>query len=161
MAAIGVTSKVHFSYLDHSGERTRTQLHVFPLDDTVGNNAILDDTTGNIALLGTALGLLTRCPQAGTTVSLSMDESSPGIPADAMAQRETAIRWSYSDNVTGKKYRFDTPAPVDAIIPTGSDAVNMAAAAVLAFKAVFEANAVSPDGNDVTLLTGRFVGRRS
>lgn len=161
MADIGNNSKVHFSYLDHSGERTRTQVYFEPVDDSGDNSALLNQTTGAIALLGTALALLTRCPQAGTTVSIPIDVASPGLPADAMAQREMAIRWQYTDVITGEKGRFDTPAPVDAIVPTGSDNVNMAAAAVLAFKAVFDAQARSKDGNAVQLISGKLVGRRS
>lgn len=161
MAAVGESSKVHYSYLDHSGERTRTQIYFQPLDDSGDNSGLLDAVTGAIAVMGTALAAITRLPQAGTTMSTSVDEASPSLPADAMAQREIAIRWVYADDVTGKKYRFDSPAPVDAIVPTGSDEVNMAAAAVITFKAVFDAQARSVDGNTVTLLTGRFVGRRS
>jgi len=161
MTAIGQASAAHFSYLDHSGEKTRTQLHFEAVDDTADNSGLLDAVTGSIALVGTALGLITRLPQAGTVVSIPISTLSPGLPADAMAQREHAIRWVYKDDVTGKKYRFDSPAPVDAIVPTGSDAVNMAAAAVLAFKAVFDANIKSEVGNACSLLTGRYVGRKS
>jgi hypothetical protein len=161
MAAIGASTKVHFSYLDHSAEKTRTQLHFAPVDTTGDNGTLLTAGTGTIGEMQIALNLLTKLPDAGVVISLPFDTASPALPLDATAQREVAIRWSYSDNTTGKKYRFDLPAPIDDIVPTGSDDVNMAAAEVIAFKIVFDANCKSEVGNAVTLISGRFVGRRS
>jgi len=161
MANIGQSSKARFSWVDHSNERTNTQLHFIPVVDNASNATLLDAATGIIPTMSAALDLITKLPNAGVTVSIPLETNSPTLPLDATAQRETAIRWSYADVVTGKKYRFDTPGPIDDIVPTGSDDVNMAAAEVIAFKAVFDANVQSEVGNDVTLLSGRFVGRRS
>jgi len=160
MPAIGLSTKFRASFLDHSGERTSTQLHLDPLDSSGDNSTVIGliSTGGSLAV---ALTAMSRLPLAGITASVPLVTASPGLPVDAMAQREIAIRFTYSDDVTAKKHHFDLPAPVDAIIPTGSDNVNRAAALIVAFKAVFDVSARSELGNDVTLLTGRFVGRRS
>lgn len=161
MSALGDYSNVHFSYRDRSSELTRSQLHFQPIDDSGDNSGVLDPTTGAIAVVGTALSLLTKCVQAGTTLSIKLDNGTAGLPAAADAQREWAIRWRYQDDVTGKYYRFDTPAPIDAVVQAGTDIIDMSDALVVAFQAAFEANCISEDGNAVTLIDGRVVGRRS
>jgi len=161
MAAVGVVSKVHYGYRDRSNELTHSQLYFAPLDDTGDNSAIIDQTTGAIAVVGTALSLLTKLTQAKTTLSIEMQPDSGTLPAAADAQREWAIRWSYSDTVTGKFYRFDTPGPIDAVVLPNTDQIDMTQALVVAFQAAFEADCVSPVGNAVALLSGRIVGRRS
>jgi len=161
MTALGTTSVVHFSYRDRSGELTRSQVHFAPVDDGADNSAILDPATGAIAVVGTALSLLTKCVQAGTTLSNKLSNGTAGLPVAADAQREWAIRWKYQDSVTGKFYRFDTPAPIDAVVVAGTDAIDMANALVIAFQAAFEADCLSPDGNAVELLSGQIVGRRN
>lgn len=161
MTALGTTSKVHFGYRDRSGELTGTQLHFAPIDDGADNSAILDPTTGAIAVVGTAAALLTKCRQAGDTLSIKTDNGLSGLPTAADAQREWAIRFRYQDDVTSKLYRFDIPAPIDAVVQDGTDQIDMAETLVAAFKVAFEANCVSQDGNAVTLLDGRIVGRRN
>lgn len=157
------STKVHFGYIDHSAEPTRTQLH-FPAILANGTNFpnIFDPSpSGKVDNVRLALADVTKLNETNVQASITAHQATGSIPADATAQRETAIRFTYIDNVTNKKYRFDIPAPADAYVPTGSDDVNMAAAVVQAFKTIFEANCVSPDGNAVTLLYGKFVGRRN
>lgn len=160
MADIGVSSKVRWGFLDHSAETTHVQLHLSPLDDA-GDNSAIFDLFSPAGALTVALYAMSKLEPTNIITSIPIAQSAPTVPTDATAQREVAIRFIYADNVTGKKYRFDVPAPVDAIVPTGSDDVNMAAALIVAFKAVFDANAKSELGNAVTLLSGRFVGRRN
>lgn len=161
MAQIGGPSKHRFAYLDHSAETTHCQLHFDPVQGAASNDGIWNAVTGKVFLMKDALDTITRLSPAGVTASLQLEANAASLPADALAQREIAIRWSYRDLTTGKMYRFDTPGPVDAIVPTGTDDVNMASVAVLAFKAVFDANVISEDGNSVSLESGRLVGRRS
>lgn len=157
-----MSTPVFWGWLDHSGERTKTTLH---FDDLAGDGSNFTDFSspaGPRGLMGTELQLLTKLQHTKTQLSHTLNTSVESIPADATAQRETAVRWIYADNVTGKKYRFDTPAPVDLLLQTGTDVIDLAANAIaLQFKAAFELNCVSPDGNAVTLLSARYVGRRS
>jgi hypothetical protein len=161
MAALGDVSKVHFSYRDISGELTRSQLYFAPVDDSADNSSLLDQATGAIAIVGTAMSLLTKLRQAGTNLSIQMDAGLAGLPTAADAQREWAIRWDYQDSVTNKHYRFDTPGPIDSVVQTGTDLIDMGDALVIAFKTAFEADCLSPVGNAVVLNSGRIVGRRN
>ena len=156
-------TKVHFGYIDHSAESTRTQLYVAELESDGSNfpNVFDPSPSGSVDNLRLALDTVTKLNETNVTASLLAHEAVGSIPADATAQREIAARMTYVDNVTGKKYRFDIPAPDDAFVPTGTDDINMAAAVWVTFKGLFEANAVSPDGNAVTLQSGKLVGRRS
>jgi len=158
MAAVGVTSPVRFGYRDFSNELSHTLLHFPAISDNSSNSGLLDGATGSIALVGTALASLTKCAQAKDTLSIELANGS-GVPTEPDAQREWAIRWQYQDVTTGKLYRFDSPAPIDAVIVAGTDSIDMSDALVIAFKTLFEADCVSPVGNDVVLIGGRIVGR--
>jgi hypothetical protein len=56
---------------------------------------------------------------------------------------------------------MDIPAPITGIWKTNSDELDLANVTVAAFKLVFEAHQLSPDGNATTLLAGYKVGRRN
>jgi len=161
MADVGTTSPVRYGYRDRSGELTHTLIHFPPLQDDADNSGILDAAVGSIAVVGSALALLTKCRQAKDTLSIQVGAGLTGLPTAADAQREWAIRWQYQDNTTLKFFRFDSPAPIDAVVQDGTDVIDMTNALVIAFKTAFEADCVSPDGNAVTLLSGRIVGRRN
>lgn len=155
------TTQVSYGWIDHSAEGSRTQLH-FPELETDGSNldAILG-VTGDANVMRLALDVVSKLNETRVTAGILVHTAVGSIPADATAQREIAARMTYVDNVTTKKYRFDIPAPDDDFVPTGSDDINMAAAVWVTFKTAFEASCVSPDGNAVTLISGRIVGRRS
>jgi hypothetical protein len=161
MADIGVTSDVRYGYRDRSNELTHSLVHFPPIQDDADNSGILDPAVGSIAVVGSALALLTKCRQAKDSLSLQVGAGLAGLPTAADAQREWAIRWSYQDNVTLKFYRFDTPAPIDAVVQDDTDKILMSNALVIAFKTAFEANCVSPVGNPVTLISGVIAGRRN
>ena len=157
-----MSTPVSWGWLDHSGERTKTTIHFEDIASDGSNWNEFEGVLGKRSVVGTALQAITKLQHTRTVLSQTLNTSVESIPADATAQRETAIRWIYADNVTGKKYRFDSPAPVDALLQSGTDVIDLAAnAAAIAFVTVFEANCVSPDGNAVTMISARYVGRRS
>lgn len=160
MAVIGDHSEAVFSYRDFSGEVSRVKLNFQPLDDS-GDNSGLLGALGDVPTVGTLLNALTDCVEAGTNMSVKLDAGGAGLPASAFAQRELAARMKYQDNVTLKFYRFDIPGPINDIIQSGTDEIDMDAVAMVAFKVAFDANAKSPVGNAVTLIDGRLVGRFS
>lgn len=160
MATVGVSTDATYSYRDRSGEISRTTIHYEPLDDS-GDNSSVIGALGAVSVVGTLLNALTDCTEAGTNLNNKVDVGSPGLPVSEFAQRELAARMRYQDNVTGKYYRFDIPGPINALIQAGTDAVDMDALAMVAFKVAFDADARSEVGNAVTLLDGKIVGRRS
>jgi hypothetical protein len=161
MTDIGLSTKARFQFLDHSAENSHTQLHFEPIDDTGNNAVLLDAAIGRLKVMRDAIMAVSKLAPAGVSISIPFETLSPSPPVDATSQRELAARMSYSDTVTGKKYRFDIPAPDDDYVPTGSDEINMGAAVWVAFKQLFDTNVVSELGNPVVLISGRFVGRNS
>lgn len=155
------TTPVSYGWIDHSAEPSRTQLHFEELlDDGSNFEAVLGDA-GKADLMRLALEAVTKLNETRVTASVKIHGAVGSIPTDPTAQRETAARMIYVDNVTGQKYRFDIPAPADAYVPTGTDDINMADTDWVVFKTAFELNCVSPDENPVTLISGRYVGRRN
>lgn len=154
-----MATKFNIGTIDHSGENSRTGLYVEDLDNT-NYDTLLLPTTGKYDLLKAGFILLTKLNLTRSTMSNVIDTSVGALPADPTAQRELAMRVTYVDDVTNKKYRYDVPSPVDALIQSGTDVVDIENnVAFTAWKTLFEANAVSPDGNAVTIIGARIVGR--
>lgn len=151
-------SDVSVSWLDRSGEITRTKFH--SIGPGVGGVTYVGMETG-ISLIMGAMVPLSKLTHLKTQVNIPLDTNPRTLPVAADAQREWAIRFTYSDNVTGKLYRFDVPAPIDAVVQDGTDVIDMANALVIAFKAAFDLDGRSEVDNPVTLISGRIVGRRS
>ena len=148
--------------IDHSAELTRSLVYFEDIQaDGLNWPTLFAPTTGKYDLLKVPFILLTKLNLTHSLMGQEVDTSVPTPPVAASAQRETAMRVSYVDDVTGKKYRFDIPSPVDAIIQAGTDVIDLADVLVAAFVLVFEAQCVSPVGNAVTVVGARFVGRRS
>lgn len=160
MATVGTTTDAAYSFRDHSGEISRTTIHYDPLDDSGDNSGVIG-ALGSVSIVGSLLETLTDCLSAGTNLNNKVDPGMAGLPSSEFAQRELAARMRYQDTVTGKYYRFDIPGPVNDLFTAGTDAVNMDAVLMVAFKVAFDANAKSEVGNDVVLLDGKIVGRRS
>lgn len=155
-----MTSKTQLTFMDESGEMSRVV--VYGADATALNIATLDDN----AQFGTAGGIATTIASLSlcTPVKADLVASSTGYahtpPGSRYAQRETGLLIRYSDNVNGKMYRITVPGPDWANLGTpGSDMVLTTAPAWIAFVTAFEAQCLSPDGNAITVVDGRFVGR--
>lgn len=160
--AIGAKTTLHFGMVDKSNERTRVQLHVDAIADDGSNVATVLTAVGSKAeLLKAAIINMTKLNMTHTDASLRIDQSVESLPTAADAQREWATRITYVDNTTGKKYRFDVPAPVDTLVPEGTDIIPLSNLELAAFVAVFEANCVSEVGNPITVTSARIVGRRN
>lgn len=155
------TTSVVYSYVDESEELTSIQLNLEAITaDGLNWDTVVSDVASSLALLGTSLGTLTLCNEWQSAVSMWRARVAKTAPSDQAAQREYVARFIYTDNVTGKSYRFDVPGPDPEIFTAGTDQVDMANVAVAAFKIVFEANVKSEVGNAVTLVRGYRTTRR-
>jgi len=84
--------------------------------------------------------------------------------ASTLAQRENKFLCRYIDAVTQKKFRISVPTAALAILPDGSEYLDLADGSVgEAFKDAFEAFVKSPDDptHATTLVSVQFVGRGS
>lgn len=153
-------SKIGLSFMDHSSEVGRVDYYVAGV--TAGNLAgtlsgALPATGGSLAA---AMCALSGCTCIISDVQAAQNQFAKTPPASAFAQRELGLLVTYQDTVTKKNYRLTIPGPAwDTIGQVGSDLVDPNAAAWTTFVTAFEANALSPDGNAVTVTGGRLVGR--
>ena len=154
-------STLHFGMIDKSGEQSGVLLHIDAPADGDDYDAIIDPVTGIHQLLKDALIPLTKLNLTRTILSVEVDTSSGSLPSAADAQREWAIRFTYKDLTTNRKYSFTVPAPVDAVVQSGTDEVDGGNLLIAAFITAVEAYCKSPDGNDIDVQSGRIIGRNS
>lgn len=155
-----MAGKLGITFLDTSGELSRVD--IYTPDVTAGNiAAILDDANpahaGSLAEAVAALSLCTAHSHDVLAVK-AIDSSTP--PVSQYAQRELGLMVTYSDNVTGRIYHVTIPGPDWTNLgQAGTDMVLTSAAAWTAFVTLFNSVARSQDGNAVTVMSGRLVGR--
>jgi len=92
-----------------------------------------------------------------------IDALSNIFPPSVEAQRERAFEFVYQDDVTLKKYRTSIPcATFSGVAFEGaSDVLDLADTPVSTFVATIEAYGRSEMGNEITVLSGRAIGRNS
>lgn len=154
-----MASKLTLTYRDYSepeetgtAQFTGTTLTAANFDAQATLMNALRAATANITL-----GSLKK--EARTAV----ETLSPGaLPASAFAQRETKWLVRYRDDVTGEPFRLEIPcADLDLLDPAQKDKADLTGVEMAAFVVAFEAFQLSPNGNAVTLIEVRHVGRKT
>jgi len=152
--------QIGIATIDHSAEVGVTKLYVPDL--TNANYDALFGVAGKVTLLQAAFLLLTDCTHKSTNASLLVDQGAGTIPGTVTAQREIGVRVTYRDTVNGKMSELTVPGPKTGFYPgSGSDVIPLDNILAAAFITVFEANAVSADGNAVEVTNIRLVGRNN
>jgi hypothetical protein len=148
------------SYRDNSNEVSNIAVY---LPDVAAGGANFDTVVAALTAINAAIAACSLCEPAAETLRQDTDTPSSTVPASPWAQRELAIRVFYSDDVNGKRYHLSIPGPdLDTVeVLAGTDSVVLTDSPFSAFITAFEAGAVSPDGNAVTVDSARLVGRRS
>lgn len=84
------------------------------------------------------------------------------VPAGSV-YAQVELKWLvfYSDDVTSQIYRREIPTPDLTLLVAGTDLMNIASGAGLAWKTAFEALVVSPVGNAVSVVKVQLVGRNN
>lgn len=154
-------ASVSHTCIDNSGEQS---VVTFYLQDVDGNN--YDDVVGNgngddVGELRQALATITLCNFVRHTVTTEVYPELGELPSSPWAQRELKLLVQYIDNVTSKRYTVTIPAPNLAILAQpGTDIVDHVSNLVASsFVTNFETHARSQDGNEVTVLGMRIIGR--
>lgn len=156
-------SRVNVEFVDHSDERTSSKFWVEALTDA-NFDTLFDPVTGKVSLIQGAMVVASQCAHAKTNLSYTSDTSAGTPPAGVHAQREIAIRIGFRDTVNSRTGHWTVPGPIDALYPpTGvkGDIVALDNAALVILLAVLTANALSEDGNAVTVYEARLVGRNN
>ena len=149
-----------WSFRDLSDEISTVQITVA---DVSAGGADFDTVMADVAALGAALIGITDCVQAREMFNQAVDVKDPSTPIDEHAQRESALRIFYADDVTGEVYHISIPGPswdgID-LLPN-TDLADLTDAPVSDMVTALEANALSPVGNAITVLRAVQVGRHN
>ena len=159
-----VPCPVFFGMIDRSGEATGTQVYLTPLADNGSNfdDVLTTPTTGDYDLVKGTIITLTDCNLTRSIASLLVDESVASLPIVWSAQRELALKFIYQDETTLDKYSFSIPGPNSDVTQAGTDVLDLSGNIILAAAVtVWEAKLRSPDGNNITILSGKLIGRNS
>jgi hypothetical protein len=153
-------AKASWSYRDRSDEISNVELTVA---DVSAGGADFDAIMAEVAGLGAAILAVTDCVQAREVFNQSVDTKDPATPTDVMANRESALRIFYADDVTGEIYHISIPGPdwdtVD-LLPN-TDLADMTDEPLATLVSQIESDALSPVGNAVTVLRAVQVGRHN
>lgn len=152
--------KASWSYRDKSDEISTLELSV---PDVSAGGADFDAVMASVAALGAALLTATECVQAREMFNQAVDTKDPTTPTDVLAQRESALRIFYADDVTGEVYHVSLPGPDwDAIdLLANTDLADLADEPLATLVAALESDAESPVGNAITVLRAVQVGRHN
>lgn len=153
-------AKASWSYRDRSDEISTVELNI---PDVSAGGADFDTVVASIATLGAAILNVTECEQAREMLNQAVDVKSPTTPTDVFAQRESAARIFYADDVTGEVYHISIPGPdwdTVELLPN-TDLLDMTEEPIATLIAAIESDAESPVGNGVTVLRVVQVGRHN
>lgn len=157
-----MTSQVRYRMIDRSGEQAELGFYIPQI--TAANHDSVTGVGGNVDLLHGVVAGMSLCNFRNTRIVHSDERELPTLPSDDNAQREKGIEITYYDNL-------DPKTPHRVYIPGGdwanltqpnTDEIDIESNVLAAgWKAVIEANAVSPAGNPITVTRMRIVGRNS
>lgn len=138
------------TYKDYSKEKS-----------TVSFNVASTATMANLATTISALNALSLgTPNLNNlSVVTKLSNASPTTPT---ARREKGLRFKYEDTTSFNTFIMTVPCADESLFTfiEGTDFVVLDDAGIVAaFVTAFEANAKSPDGGAVNVLTAEFVGR--
>lgn len=152
---------VSFTWIGASAERSSAVFYLPAIN--AGN---FDAVTGegaaeNVGEIKSAIDDITLMNNVKRSVVAVEYTDAPTLPSNQFAQRELKLLVTYVDNTTAKTYRVSIPGPdLSLIAQAGTDVVdhtsNVLAAALVT---ALETYAVSPDGNAITVIGMRIVGR--
>lgn len=155
-------TRMSMGVIGHSGELSSINFYLPEiLADGTNWPTLFAPATGYLDLIKATLTPMTLMNFTKTLTSVTVDEDIPSLPADPHAQRELALRVSYVDTITFKKYRYDIPGPQAGVIPSGTDDVSLGNVLFAAHIVVMELYAVSVDDNPIEITAGRIVGRNN
>lgn len=153
-------AKASWSYRDRSDEISGVEITVA---DVSAGGTDFDAVMADVAALGAAILAVTDCVQAREMFNQAVDVKDPATPTDVMANRESALRIFYADDVTGEIYHISIPGPdwdtVD-LLPN-TDLADLTDEPLASLVTAIEANGLSPVGNAVTVLRAVQVGRHN
>ena len=146
-------------FLDYSDEVSTVSFNVATPSGASYDWAAL---AASIDAVGDVIADVSLCTRSKEQVNVALADGSLARPVSTAAQREVGLRIFYVDDTTQKKYHVTIPGPDTSLMASpGFDIVDWSGTEMAALETAFEANVLSPDGNAVSILTGKIVGRRN
>lgn len=142
------------TFLDNSREKSNFQIH---MDAITALN--IADKLADMGDLRTAVEGITLGTVIGDKWVGDITKYAETLPASVEAQREKKWLVRYQDDVNLSIYTVEIPTADLSLLQPNSDLMVIDAGAGLTFVTAFEALATSPEGNPVTVLDVRYVGR--
>lgn len=155
-----MTTKVEYGWIDNSNERTRSTLYFVDVDPLT-NPGLAALGTG-VNAVRTALDTVTLLNETEVSFRMILHTAAPTPPASVLAQRETGLRLSIADTVTGDVQKFDLPGADWTVYRTsGTDVADLTKPDLAALKTAIETHCVSKAGNTVVVASGHFYGKNN
>lgn len=146
-------------FRDKSNEYSTFSVEVNDIDGVARLWTTLTGETDDLETAVEGISLATLVSLNYRQIANAEDDT---IPASFFAERESGLRFFYSDDVTAQKYNITVPAPdLQTIAVEGSDEVPLDNATVAPMVTWMETNALSPNGNAVTVDRIVKVGRNN
>lgn len=156
-------ASVSHTCIDNSGENSVVTFYLPDVDESNYNDVTGNGPAQNVGDLRLALAAITLCNFVRHTVTTEVYPETGELPSSPWAQRELKLLVQYVDDVTAKRYTVTIPGPdLDLLAQPGTDVVDHVSNVVAAaFVTAFEANARSQDGNAISVIGMRIIGRNS
>ncbi len=154
-----MAGKLVLTIADYGGEKSNWQ---HPIADYTAANFDAKETL--VDTLVAAVLALSQGVEVKQVRSHSSTGSGSGQSANTNAHRELKWLITFSDNVTLKQYQRELPAPLlsaGTLLQDIGGNANVTDTLWTDFIAAFEAVALSEDGNAVTFVGARYVGRNN
>jgi len=154
-----MTTKMTITYNDRSNEKSTVTLDFAQI---AAGGANFDTVISAMNTVEAAIDNMTLCDNSKQAFYdvISVGES---IPTSPYAQRELGVRVFFVDDVNGEKGHFTIPGPdlANLEVVANSDQLDLTGTLEAALITALEANALSRDGNAITVQRMVIVGRRS
>lgn len=149
--------KYNRTFADYTSEKSTVSIYIPTL-----TSANYDAVSAQIDDLDTAMNAVVLGSEVKRQIVSAESGSGQGQASNAYAQREMKWLCTYQDDVTLKYHNFEMPCPkLDANLVDNNGDADLSQAAWSAFVTAFEAVARSADGNAVTFVRARLVGRNN
>lgn len=151
--------KLLLTYADYGGEKSSFTIPI--LDYTAAN---FDANETLVDALVNAVDALTIGLEVKQVRSHSSSGTGSGNSSNVNAHRELKFLITFSDDVTGKVYQREMPCPLlnaNTILQDIGGNANVGDTLWTDFITAFEAAAESEDGNAVSFVSARYVGRNN
>jgi len=147
-------SRTNFRITDYSAESSN-----FRVAGVDVSSANYDAQQTQVIALSNAVEGIIIGQLAERAFTSSVAQPDTVAPTDPFAQRELKWLVTYTDDTTGDLQQVEIATPDLALLVAGSDLMNVAAGAGATFVTAFEAFVRSADGNAVSVVSIRLVGR--